>query len=1080
MSWRKWMVRGLVFSIVGACACAGYVYRYWTNPAAVRRHVCTFLKAYFPGAAITLDGAHMSLLGGIVLSDLRLARRDNPDHGGPDQVEFVHIPSATIYHDKEKLLDGVLSIRKMEVDHLRLRIVRERDGGWNLAGVCKLAAPDVPMPTLVVHDATLVLEDRLEGANLSSVEINHVNLTFVNDPLAIVQIDGRARSELLGDLEIHGTRNRRTGDLAFSLQVQGVTVTPALLQRIALRCPNGTLDGLRLEGQADILANIAYTPQSTQDPAAPCFAYNVNCRLTHGRLRHPRVPIDLDEIDAQIRCQDGVVQLEDFKASSGKAQVWARGRGLLPCPDCDFEGELEIKHLPLHEFFAKLPERYEQLKKLDQLFRPEGPATIRVECARRAGQWTRRVSGGESIASLQPEGIQAKFDKFPYPLERLSGALKLNLASGRTEVDVLAYAGIRPVLIKGSWQGKGEQTNASIDIQADDVTLDDKLLEALRHGTHFYDLARSFHARGKGDIKAFVRHVPGAKAFANECHVHFHHADINWEQFPYPLGGVSGILDIYPHSMRFYDFEGRHGDGIIVVQGRTTPETGHEPEDKKPRLIIDIAGKNIALDVALRHAMEAHPTLLKTWETFAPSGRTDFTASVDRLKGPAPEAVVLQDMSVSVDMRGGVIRPFFFPYALADLTTQFHYHQHRVNLNRLSARHGNTQVTLGASTVDLHPGGDLQPGGGFYADLKQLRAHDLRTDTDFINALPPALKSACSALDVKDPVQIQTDLVILMPSEPGSEPDIYWDGQLWLKTARLRTGLELSNVTGRLASRGRHRHDSKRGQLLEVNGNFHLDQAVLLKQPFYDVQGNFHVLDKEPEVLVLGLKAPLFGGDVSGQVRMEMNKSKTRYSLNLTASQVDLNEFGRHNLGGESKLKGQAGGRLVLNGLDTGIDSLEGNGRIEIPRGHIYPYNLPLLIDLLKLLALRAPDRTMFDEANAVFRVNGSRVHVDRLELLGNAVSLYGNGDFKLDGADVKLDFYPSWGRVEQLMPEVLRSIPAEIGKQMLKVEMRGQVGPNPKDLKLTKRPVPIVTDPLLAVWDKMTGNEKRKTKNEQ
>src|SRR5207244_1972682 len=135
--------------------------------------------------------------------------------------------------------------------------------------------------------------------------------------------------------------------------------------------------------------------------------------------------------------------------------------------------------------------------------------------------------------------------------------------------------------------------------------------------------------------------------------------------------------------------------------------------------------------------------------------------------------------------------------------------------------------------------------------------------------------------------------------------------------------------------------------------------------------------------------------------------------------------------------KGQAGGRLVLSGLDTGVDSLEGNGQIEIPRGHIYPYNIPPLVDLLKLLALRAPDRTMFDEANAVFRIDGTRVHVDTLELLGNAVSLYGRGDFHFqqDATDVKLDFYPSWGRVEQLMPEVLRSIPAEIGKQMLKIE---------------------------------------------
>jgi hypothetical protein len=1057
MSWRKWIVRCLVFGIAGVCASAGYLYRYWTNPAAVREHVIAFLKAHCPGAVIALDGAHISLLGGIVLNDLRLARRDDPN-----QVEFLHVPSATIYHDKEKLLDGILCIRRMELDHLHLRIVRERDGRWNLADVIQLAQPDVPVPTCVIHDATLVLEDRLEGANLVGVEIHHVNLQFINDPVAIVHVDGRAHSELLGDLEVHGTRNRRTGEIALSLQVQGVTITPGLLQRIAARCPSGRLDKLRLEGQADFLADIAYLPE-----CKPAFSYRVNGRLRHGMVHHPSLPIPLEDMDAHFCCQDGKVQLREFKAKSGTAEVWARGWGLLPCPDGNFEGAMTIKHLQLRsELFEKLPL---QFRKLHKQFSPEGPVTLCAECARRGGDWVKLATGGDSIVTLQPEDIAAKFDKFPYPLQRLSGALKLHLASGRIDVDITAYAGARPVLIKGNWQGKENQASGSIDIQANEIPLDAKLLEALR-GRQFYDLARSFHARGKADIKALVRHVPGVPAgiFANEYHIHFHDADINWQEFPYPLTAVSGMLDIYPHWMRFYDFQGRHEGGTILVEGGTTPD--NEAAGAIPRLIIGITGKNVPLDADLQRAMKAHPTLFKTWEMFAPSGRTDFTASIDRLKGPAPEPEVLEDMSVSVDVRGGVIQPLFFPYAISDLATRFNYHRHKVNLAHLSGQHGTTQISLGASLVDLH----APPQGGFYADLKQLRARELKADADFLEALrkAPSLKAACTALDLKDPVMLQTDLRIAVGPEPGAEPDIYWDGQLWLKRARLRTGLELSNVTGTLASRGRHRCDPHRGRLLELIGNFRLDQAVLLKQPFHDVQGSLQVLDKEPEVLALGIKAPVFGGDVSGQVRIEVNKSKTRYNLNLTASQIDLQEFGRHNLGDESKLRGQAGGRLVLSGLDSGIDSLDGYGQIEIPRGHIYPYNLPLLIDLLKLLALRAPDRTMFDEANAFFRINGQNVHVDRLELLGNAVSLYGRGDFKHDGTDVKLDFYPSWGRVEQLMPEVLRSIPAEIGKQMLKIEMRGQVGANPGDLRLTKRPVPIVTDPLLHVWGKMIGSK--------
>src|SRR5262249_42898768 len=118
----------------------------------------------------------------------------------------------------------------------------------------------------------------------------------------------------------------------------------------------------------------------------------------------------------------------------------------------------------------------------------------------------------------------------------------------------------------------------------------------------------------------------------------------------------------------------------------------------------------------------------------------------------------------------------------------------------------------------------------------------------------------------------------------------------------------------------------------------------------------------------------------------------------------------------------------------------------------------------------RWPDRTLFEEARALFSIHGRRVRVEHLELIGNAISLYGQGDFNLDGSDLKLDFYPTWGRVQQLMPPVLRGIPAELGKNMLQIEMRGKIGGNSDDLKFHKKPVPTLLNPLYQMRDRMIG----------
>src|SRR5262249_49162951 len=168
--------------------------------------------------------------------------------------------------------------------------------------------------------------------------------------------------------------------------------------------------------------------------------------------------------------------------------------------------------------------------------------------------------------------------------------------------------------------------------------------------------------------------------------------------------------------------------------------------------------------------------------------------------------------------------------------------------------------------------------------------------------------------------------------------------------------------------------------------------------PFHDVHAKLDIWAKAPDVVELALKAPLFGGEISGPGRIELS-STLRYELDLTASEVRLDELGRHEFGADSALSGLIGGRLHLSGKGNGVGSLEGNGSLDMPKGHLY--NLPLLLDLLKFLGLRWPDRTAFDQAHAAFSIHGDQISFGHLELYGNAISLHGQGDMKLNGEEV-------------------------------------------------------------------------------
>jgi hypothetical protein len=1038
MSWRKWLVRGLVFGIVGAAACAAVLYQRWTNPVAIRQQVLDKLRELFPGAEVALDSARLQILGGIQFNELRVVRRDDPD-----RAEVLYVPGGVLYHDKEKLLDGRLAFRKVELDRPRLHVVRGRDGRCNLDGLAARARPDAPLPTVVVHQGTLFLEDQLGPSGLLPVEIHNADLTLVNDPLPVVLVTATGRSEVMGALEVHGTWQRESHALELEARAKGVPLSPGLVRRAAPYCPDSPLHTLLIAGQADLEADVAYQPQSAQP-----LHYEVRCRLKQVSLQHPKLcPVPLDKVEASLRCANGKVTLKHLTGRAGEAEVEAHGSANLPCVCVDLEGELTVKHLALcQELFERLPK--EHFEKLHRMFNPRGPVTLTFRCACRGDRWERKH------CVLHPENVSVCFDRFPYPVERLTGSLDVDLLKDLYQVDLQAFSGSRPVMIKGTWHEFGTKADVKLDIFAKGIPIDEKLLTALKEAPKLQDLARSFHATGRGDGRALIRHTPGTPAdkYCNEYHVQFQDAAVKWDQFPYPLENVSGVLDIYPSYWEFHDFQGTRHGGTVAVRGRSDGPGG------EGRLVIDLDGRSVSLDADLRAALRTMPGLAKAWDTFAPAGRMDFTARIDHSLGKP------QELDVELGVRGCSIEPHFFRYSLTDLAGKFHYSRNRLSVSDVRARHQSSYLSLGRGTVDLVPADAPAGAGGFYADLADFQGYPLFPDDDLLKALPPALKSFLASLQLKAPGVVKTRLVVAHDGEPGSPPDVFWDGQLWLRDARLHVGVPLEHVTGTVACVGRH--DGR--QLLGLSGNVLLDQASCFQQPFQRVHSKFWIDKQAPDVLHLGLKAPLFGGDISGQARVELN-SLLRYELDLTASQIRLEDFGAYNIGPEPKLSGLAQGRLYLTGQGAGVDTLDGNGRLDVPDGKLI--HLPLLLDLLKFLGLRWPDRTAFQEAHAVFAIHGKRLQISQLDLLGNPVSLSGNGAVDLlDGSDLQMNFFPTWGRTEQLLPPVVRTVPSAISKNLLKIEVRGKVGMKPGDLQFTKKPVPILTDPLYQMRDRVAG----------
>jgi hypothetical protein len=1055
VSWRKWLIRGLVFAIVAGLATAAWLFQRWTNPVAVRAEVIEQLEEIFEGANVTLDSARLRLLSGISVTDVRMSRRDDPD-----RIDFFYIPSAIIYHDKEQLLNGLLAVRKVELHRPRLRIVRDRDGRWNLRGILGLVDPTKPLPTIVVQQGTIELEDHhsgravceAEAPPLVRLEIQNVSFTLVNDPLPTLAFELKGDSDLAGAVQASGTWQRVSGATAVSVEAPAIRLEAPLVQLLAAYQPRLAEHARLLQGTARLQADCQYNPGAPQP-----WSHDFRCQLSRGYLDHPRLPLPLNNLEIDVRYSDGQISLDRLSADNGPTRLrlsgWARLReaaaaspkqaihSLTPEPEelipeqCDFEGDLKVERLPLAPtLFRRLPE---SLQEVQALFSPAGVIELSLQFSRKSGRWFRR-------ARVVPADLRLSFVRFPYLLEKVQGSVdcKLDEAVGlrETAVNLVGYTGSRPVFIRGQVSGESPCAVA-VDVWGEDIPLDDKLIAALP--ARYQQMARSFHPSGLGNFVAHIRRPLGRHDFDNRFVVQFHDSAIRFDVFPYPLEAVSGILDIQEDRWEFRDFHGSHKGGTVHCRGRSRPAANGN------RVSIEIRGQDLLLDEELEAALQ--PKLREAWQAFRPAGRMSFVASIEDV----PQEP--RDIDVTVTVNGCALRPTFLPYRLDDVCGTVRYAKDQVYVGTCRARHGASVLSLEKADVQL------KPGGGYYARLHHLKGEPIVPDDDLRAALPSGLRQTFETLQLRDPLQLDTLLIIDQPTEVGQPAVIYWDGGVTCREARLHVGIPLEKVTGQVHCRGRYN-----GRQLEgVVGNLLFDQVVVFKQPLQQVHSRIEIPRDAPDVLRLpNLKARIFGGDLSGEIRVE-HGSTLRYDVNLTAMQVKLEEFGRHNFGADAQIQGQAMARLYLTGRGPGTDGLEGRGSIDIPSGKMY--NLPILLDLVKVIGLRPPDRTAFEEAHASFVIRGSRVTVTRLDLYGHAISLSGQGEMNLDGTELQIDFYAVWGRIVQLLPPVLKELPPAIGQYLLKVKMRGRVG----DVEFDKEPVPVLVEPIERLLKRLTGKNR-------
>ncbi len=841
--------------------------------------------------------------------------------------------------------------------------------------------------------------------------------------------------------------------LDLAIDVRALEVSPELVAAIPGPLPS-ELHDVELYARADATIHLA---RST--PGNGPLQWSAAASLSRGRLRHPLLPQPLTELAAAIEADSQKLIVKSLTGKMGAADValacqrqgWAASAPLgLAARIQGFSVNNDLQ--------VTLPEGLERLR---QRFRPSGIVDAKLQLTFDGHQWRPELTAHCHDLALTDT------EKFPYPFEQARGTVSLTRSTAtnsmQLDLDLVGIAAGRPVRITakldrlvmptisvgpgggaGAVAFGGDGPAASgvqlasavgsvvrplpkptgwVEVAGSGVPIHERLLAALPEKAQLF--VRSLRPQGQIDFRwRYERDDPAAQRGDKSLDLTLADCAIQYDRFPYPLQQIRGVVTGRNDHYTLSNLVGRdrQGAGVVTCQGES------DVTDSGLDVKLVFQGTNIPLDDNLKQALT--PQVQQVWADLRPQGRVNFTANVSRQPGQEKPTI---EVSLQPQERSVSVEPTFFPYRFEQVDGQANVTDGHVVLKQLRGLHGRTEFAVQQ--------GDWQtaPGGGWQFQLDGLNADRLAFDPDLVGAMPPGVQKLIDRLRPIGSFDAYRSTLRFARRGGGGEPiAAAWDIQLACHQSALRGDLPLENITGgiRLMGTSDGRAATSYGelaidsliwndmQLTNFHGPFWSDDAVC-----YFGQGATAKLAQPPR----SLTADAFGGSIVADVALQ-HAGQPRYHADVSLAAVDLARFARERLGGPNDLTGTVIGTLSLDGAGRSTYALNGKGELHVVNANIY--QLPPLVAMLKVLRNRTPDSTAFDRCDMQFDVRGEHIHFNRLDLLGDAASLYGNGETNFDRR-LNLTFYTLVGPADLPIP-LWKTVAGHISEQGLQIKVDG------------------------------------------
>jgi hypothetical protein len=971
----------------------------------VRRRVEARLRERFPTLAVSIRSASLIEGEGILVRGLAIG--DGTDGEAMLTVEEIHLACGTTL---TQLAAGEPRITAIRLRRPIVQACRRAGADWNVATLLAARGAGAGLP-VDVEDATLAVYDAVSGRRFM---LRNIGLALRPTAEASAALRTLVRGHVGGDLferaEFEGHLDR-DGGFAVAGRVAALELSPRLRGLLPAAAPLADqVAGLR--GRVDLEWNAAGSLTALE-----AAAFTVSGTLDGGHFEHASLPQAVSDISAAFTADRGGIACERLEGHSGSTLLRASGRMVGWAAAADFDLLLEAERLLVGRHWepflpASLASQWSKLL-------PAGEVDLRARVVRRAGAIAPEVS-------LRCRNVSLTYYRFPYRVDRTVGTV--TFASGSVAMHLTGLAGGHPVHVEAAIDTTAPGFPGRVEVRGEGMRIDDALLDALP--ARNADIVRKLRATGTFDFAFRHERDPRhERGFSNTLGLRLIRCTMAYAGFPYPLSNVSGTVRMEGQRWTIRDVTGVNDTGLVRCSGTLEPDGPVGGE-----LTLHLTGTGVVLEPELRDALP--PGMRRIWDDVDPRGTAEFTARVRHRVGERQTEVELEATPVGDTVS---IEPAWFPYRLEQLRGRLAWKDGCLRFDGVRGVHARTTVSTEGSCR-------FTPDGGWHVSFERLTADRFRADHDVLRALPAGLQQAVAGVRLKGLLSVDgaIDIYSTAPREmavAGGRTELVpgpaaaaWDMQLDMEQAALDVGVPLEHVHGGIRLRG-----ASDGTAWRSFGEIAIDSAIWKGLQLTAVRGPVVI---DPSGARFGGPAASSGDAVGprrltarvggGTVQLDGSVAAGevgRFAVGLALADVDLARLAADLAGGPTASRGRLHGAVEVSGSRAGPHSLSGRGQLRLLDADLY--ELPVIVALLKILRVKAPDRTAFESGLVDFRIEGPRAYLDTIELSGTAISLVGAGEIDLD-SNIQLTFRPIMGESETQLPAMKRLLGGASGQFML------------------------------------------------